>query len=379
MALLVVVVLTGLVGCGRSGPSIQSGTLTVTDIAARTVEIKAPVQRMLLGESRLLYLTALLDRDDPASRIVAWPNDLRLNDPDTYQQYKAKFPKVETIPEIGSLSSGSFDTEAAISLRPDVVVLTKSQYQNAQDSGVIATFQRVGIPTVVVDFRDKPLETTVPSVELLGTIMGRGQQAKAFVDYYNQQVGLVRARVANLQGQRPTTFLYRAAGLTECCATFGRSNLGDLIEAAGGINLGTVKLPGASGTLSREGVLAEDPDLLIATGADWTNSPSAQDRNRDVDFVALGYDATVQETRAQLATLTRHPGWSQLSSVRDGRFHAVWHQFYGSPYNFVVLQQFAKWQHPQLFADLDPERTFRELHERFLPIPYSGTFWVSLK
>ena len=35
--------------------------------------------------------------------------------------------------------------------------------------------------------------------------------------------------------------------------------------------------------------------------------------------------------------------------------HAAWHQFYGNPYDFVAIQQFAKWFHPDLFADLDPE------------------------
>ncbi|MBW8724496.1 MAG: ABC transporter substrate-binding protein, partial [Inquilinus limosus] len=40
--------------------------------------------------------------------------------------------------------------------------------------------------------------------------------------------------------------------------------------------------------------------------------------------------------------------------------------------------QLAKWLHPDLFADLDPEATFRTLHERFLPIPYRPGYWVSL-
>jgi iron complex transport system substrate-binding protein len=38
----------------------------------------------------------------------------------------------------------------------------------------------------------------------------------------------------------------------------------------------------------------------------------------------------------------------------------------------------AKWLHPTLFADLDPEATFRELHERYLPVSYRPGHWVSL-
>ena len=58
--------------------------------------------------------------------------------------------------------------------------------------------------------------------------------------------------------------------------------------------------------------------------------------------------------------------------------HAVWHRFYNSPYIFIALQAFAKWLQPELFRDVDPDATFRELHERFLPIPYRRGFRVSL-
>jgi iron complex transport system substrate-binding protein len=42
------------------------------------------------------------------------------------------------------------------------------------------------------------------------------------------------------------------------------------------------------------------------------------------------------------------------------------------------LQQVAKWLHPDLFAWLDPEATFRELHVRFLPVSYQPGYWVGL-
>ena len=44
----------------------------------------------------------------------------------------------------------------------------------------------------------------------------------------------------------------------------------------------------------------------------------------------------------------------------------------------LVVQQFAKWNYPEEFADVDPEATLRTYHEKFLPIAYSGTFWISL-
>ena len=44
----------------------------------------------------------------------------------------------------------------------------------------------------------------------------------------------------------------------------------------------------------------------------------------------------------------------------------------------MAVQQLAKWLHPELFEDLDPNATMKELHERFLPIDYETGYWILL-
>ncbi|MEM1064987.1 MAG: ABC transporter substrate-binding protein, partial [Pseudomonadota bacterium] len=95
--------------------------------------------------------------------------------------------------------------------------------------------------------------------------------------------------------------------------------------------------------------------------------------------VLFGYDADPEVVQERLAGLAARDGFSDLSSVKNGRFHSVYHQFYNSPYHFVAMQAFAKWMHPDRFEDLDPEATMQELHDRFLPIEYSGVFWGTLE
>ena len=74
----------------------------------------------------------------------------------------------------------------------------------------------------------------------------------------------------------------------------------------------------------------------------------------------------------------RHPSHKpDLEAVKNGNFHVIFHQFYNSPYHFIAIQQLAKWFYPEDFEDLDPQATFAELHERFLPFGVSGTFWMS--
>ncbi|MNR46535.1 hypothetical protein D3C85_1655160 [compost metagenome] len=95
-------------------------------------------------------------------------------------------------------------------------------------------------------------------------------------------------------------------------------------------------------------------------------------------WVGVGPGANLTQAAHKLAAYPKRPAYAGITAKRNHAFHAIWHQFYNSPYQFVAIQQLAKWFHPELFADLDPDATFRELHERFLPIPYQPGYFVSL-
>jgi iron complex transport system substrate-binding protein len=353
-------------------PTAAQGTITVTDVVGRTVTVKAPVEKAILAEGRQTYIVASLDTDNPFKRVVGWGDDLRTADYDSYLKYQEKFPSLTEIPVFGSPQSGTFSVEKAVELQPDVVIFSLDSYAPARDSGLIDTLARVNIPSVIIDFRQQPLETTVPSILLVGRLFGQEANAQAVSDYYTQQINLVFARIEKIKAPSPTVFILRAAGLLECCGTFGRANLGILEERAGATNIAAGLFPGWSGTLNPEKVLTSDPDIIVATGSNWTYSPGAG------NYVPFGYNTTPEVARAALRGLTDQPGWSGLKAVQSGKFYGVWHQFYNNPMHFAVLQQFAKWNYPQELADIDPEATLRTYHEKFLPITYSGTFWVSL-
>ena len=118
--LLAALLFTGLLGA--SLPSMAALT-TVTDLLGRQVKVKLPVQRVILGEGRQLYLVAALDTQNPIERIVGWRKDLIQSDPDTYNAYLRAFPAIAKIPTFGGFEDGTFDIEQAISQRPDVIIL----------------------------------------------------------------------------------------------------------------------------------------------------------------------------------------------------------------------------------------------------------------
>lgn len=350
--------------------------ITVTDIAGRTVEVEKDPSDVVLGEGRLIYALALLDREDPFERIAGWKDDLILYDPDAYRKYLAAFPEAETIPRLGSPYSGEWSLETVISLGTDLVIMNLGELAQATESGILEKLDEAGIATVFVDFRFNPTENTVPSIQLLGRIFDERDDADAFTDFYNAQMHVIDARVEAIpMEERPVVFIEQAAGIDAdqaCCRTFGGTNLGRLVDLAGGRNWGTSRVPGVGSDVSFEAVLTDDPAIVIGTGANWSESKPS------TTAVLLGYEATPDAVQARLAALAARDGWSEMAAVKNGRFHSVYHQFYNSPYHFVAMQAFAKWIHPELFADLDPEATMRELHEQFLPIDYSGVFWATL-
>lgn len=344
----------------------------IEDIAGRSVRIDAPVRRILLGDGPLAYVVALLRPNAPFNDVVGWGDNFRAADLDGYQAYLRRFPEIARIPSFASTTLDSIGSELAISLEPDVVVLNLSSKPAAESSGLMTRLAQVGIPVVFVDFRTRMFGNTARSIDMLGALLGQPERATAFLQFRQQQIERVTQPLASVRS-RPRVMIERAAGLyDDCCLTYGDGNFGELVAAAGGDNLGSIFLHGTFGTLHPEQVIASDPDVVIVTGANWSlYSPAG-------DWVNLGPGADAAEGHARLGRLMRRPAYRTLRAVKARQVHAIWHPFYDNPYYFIALQRVAKWLHPELFASLDPDATFRELHARFLPVPYQPGYWLSL-
>lgn len=344
---------------------------TVVDAAGRTVVVPDRVERILLGEGRLIYTLALLEGKRPFARIAGWQGDFRGLDVQGYAAFRRVFPQADAIPLVGGTSPETFSVEKALSVRPDIAFMTLSGgHGPTPGSEAVRQLQAAGVPVVFVDFSNHPLQNTVPSLRAMGRAIGRDAQATAFIDFYTREVGRVTrvldAAARRPDWRRPTVFVDMLAGLRDCCGSPGKGNLGDLIAAAGGDNIGAGRIPGPIGTLSVEYLLSSRPDVYVATGVFAAGQGG----------VTLGYQATPAQARASLRQVANRPQTRELDAVRSGRAFGLWHVFYDSPEHLIALQALARWLHPSRFPDLDPERTRAELYARFMPIPASGVFTI---
>ena len=369
-------VLAALFLMDRAASAVEAPqeSIIVTDIVGRQVQVTVPVRRVLLGEGRQLYIAAMLDREDPAGRIVGWRDDLKKADPDTYAQYARKYPALDELPTFGGVAQGAFDVEQAVALAPDVLFLNYEAETAAEEARFDRKLGALGIPVIYVDFRHKPMENTEASVRLFGRIFGREERAEEFLTFRREQIARVTDVIRDRQPARPKIFIERIGGYTEdCCLTFGHGNFGTLVEMAGGVNIAADRLPGTFGQLNPEYVLLADPDQVVVTSARWEAYVPGG------NWIGVGPSADLAEDRRKLEGYLAKPAYAGIRAARTRRFHAIWHQFYNSPFQFVALQQLARWFHPDLFPGLDPDATFRRLHERFLPVPYELGYFVSLE
>ena len=363
----------GLIAVTLGGSHAIAEPITVTDVAGREVAVEAPVEKVILGEGRQIYLVGALDRDDPFKRVVGWREDFSQADPHNYAVYLEKFPHMADIPTFGGFKDGTFDVEQAIALDPDVMIMNIESKQATEDAEYIEKLAAVGIPVVYVDFRERPFVNTEPSMRLIGKLFGEEDKAEAFIAYRAEQIARVTDVIERENPDRPKVFVDRAGGFSDdCCMSFGDGNFGKMVTLAGGTNIANDIIPTTFGTLNPEQIIASNPDHVIVTGGQWdAYVPGGK-------WVGVGPGADKAAALEKLRALTERPAMTGIAAVQNGNFHAIWHQFYNSPYQFIAIQQIAKWLHPELFGDLDPEGVFAELHERFLPVDYRTGHWVSL-
>src|SRR5690606_5613271 len=200
------------------------------------------------------------------------------------------------------------------------------------------------------------------------------EKAEEFIAFRAAEIARVTDRLKGAKVDQPLVMIERAGGYSDdCCMSFGRENFGKMVEIAGGRNLAADLIPGTFGVVNPEQIVAANPDVVIVTGGNWdAYVPGGA-------WVGLGPGTDLAEARRKLANLTQRPAFAHTAAVGNGRVHAIWHQFYNSPYQFVAIQAIARWLHPELFKDVDADATLKTLHERFLPLPYKAAYWVSLE
>lgn len=342
----------------------------ITDALGRKVTVELPVERVAVNFN--------FEEFTAVAGLEGWRRVVGISRapwegwrPAIFSRYKAVIPNLADMPDIGHTDDGSFSAEKVIGLKPDVLLMSEWAYKaltTARDQ-----IEGAGIPIVVIDYNAQELERHLASTRAIGRVMGAEERAEELAQLYRREYADVMARVERAEGERagqprPKVYVELGQGGADTVGnTYNGTMWGRIITLLGAENIAEGRLPGPWGQLNPETVIAEDPDLILIAGSSWVNRPKA---------VRTGYDMTPDGTRATLRPYAERAGWSDLAAIREGRIAAIEHGLCRTLYDFVAMQFIGKLLYPAAFADVDPAKAFRDYHEKYLPIPFSGTWML---
>jgi len=292
--------------------------LDVTDALGRKVTINTPVSRVV-ATFNYEEFTAIAGVDG-WKKVVAMSREPWAGwRPAIFARYAKVIPNLQAMPDVGHVEDNTFSAEKVIAAKPDVVLMSEWGFSSMKTQ--MEQIAAVGIPIVVIDYNAQDLGRHLASTRAIGN-------------------------------------------------TYNNTMWGKIITTLGAENLATGRIPGAWAPLNAEAVIAENPDVILLAGSSWVNRPKA---------VRTGYDATPEAVRAALQAYANRPGWAGLKAVQSGNVNAIEHGLCRTLFDFVAMQYIAKRLYPEAFADVDPEKSFRDYHAKYLPVEFSGTWFLPLK
>jgi iron complex transport system substrate-binding protein len=336
-------------------PTSAAFALTITDVTGRTVELKAPAKRILLDPYSIFPGLSLL-RHDAADLIVGIG---ALPQGDLFDADEALKDK----PRLGWIVSQTFSVEKAIALEPDLLIATKAAA--GKQKPLEDAFAKAGIPIIYIDFAENPAENTISSIEIIGKVIGESERAEQYVRFYREHMNRITDRLKASKPARTKMLITPRASGWPCCFTMTRGGVASYFGDLGLENIAEGMGSGGNVQLSLEYVIEKNPDVWIATDV----LAGAQS--------VFGQPRSLERAHAELEKLSREPGLSETAAMRQGRLHLIDVTLSRSPLNILFLENVAKWAHPELFAEVDPQATLDEINRRFSAKPLVGPFWAS--
>jgi len=252
-------------------------------------------------------------------------------------------PHILELPIVGDTDSAP-NIEKIIELNPDLILASERLSDENRK-----IFENAGIAVIEDSSTGDRRNQYITN---LGLILNAEQRADDILSYEAYYWNLVTERVANLpRNEEPLVYF---EWYTEWFSTGPGGSYTKLIEVAGGINVGenaTVTTP----QLSAELIIEQNPDIAI----------------RMLDYTSGETLDAFQKLHNQLMS---RPGLNNLKAIKNNQVYVIKSTLLVDR-DLVGLLYFAKWFHPDLFMDIDPEAVHAEMVEKYFGTTISGVYF----
>jgi iron complex transport system substrate-binding protein len=343
----------------------QGRRRTIVDAIGLHTALERPAQRVVIASHYSYEDYTAIAGVDGWSKVVGFArepwDDWRAG---TYAEYAKVIPNLAALPDVGTLGH-EFDAAKVIALKPDVVLL--EAFPDSLIGEQVRILRAAGIPVVFFDFQSETPAKYAASVAAIGLVIGAEARAGELIQLYETLYSDLMKRV-------PTTDPFTRSVYAEVAETApdvvgwtdAKRLWGGMALKLNALNIANGKVPDYGGQLAHAELVAADPDLIFFVGG--LLPPHSRG-------VHTGYGVDAATTRAALAAYAARSGYDRLKAVKTGAVHAVDHSLVWSLRDVYGMQYMAKQLYPTVFEDIDPVQGLADFHARFLPVPFSGTWF----
>jgi len=313
----------------------KEGEITIVDSANRIVTVKEPVKRII----------PLSDHHADVIRVLEAENNV-VGVTTGIAREKTLLPEMSKMPTVGS--GWKPDIEKIIELQPDIVIHYVTWAPELEEK-----LEPAGISVIRLNFT---MPEEIPEeVIKLGYVLNKRSRAEEFVDWYNSYMNIIKSRTKELpEEERPRVYIELYPDIWENKA-FGGGSSGDRqCEIAGGINIAR-ELP-STAEVDPEWIIRQDPEIIIQVVT--SKAPSG-----------YGVDDITGVKAVREKEMSR-PEFQNITAIRNGNVYVMASDIRCGIQGIICIAYWAKWFHPDLFTDLDPQAIHQEYVNRFQRIDY---------
>jgi iron complex transport system substrate-binding protein len=338
---VIVTLVAGLfaASCAPEKEEALPKSITIVDSAGTAVEVPQPLERIAVWDPSAAEVIRALGAGD---KIIG------ISDSMTDPMYADYWPELQDRPTISSWHEP--DYEKVIDVEPQVIFTIVGYPSDAEEA-----LEPAGIK--VIRMRFNALGTITANIRTLGTILQKENEAEEFVNFLQQKLDLIEARVKEMEPEARKR-VYFEAGHRDYFSWGPGSVADELITKAGGINI-FADLDVSGSEVDPEEILVRELDVVIKD-------------NMGVDYG--GYNATsTSDIEAKRDEMMSRPGWRGLGAVSDGQVYIQGGELFG-PKIVMNLGYIAKILYPDRFNDLDVESFHREYLEKYQGLEFKGIY-----
>jgi iron complex transport system substrate-binding protein len=328
-----------------------SDSITLVDQAERTITVKLPVTRIIVTNYREMEPLLAIGAGDQIVGV------------DTSFHSAQPYFGLKDVPEV-SKHGTSIDLEKVIAQNPDLVIMPATQgTANVED--VSRKLKNVSV--VAFSLSQINGDRLIRDLEILAAITGDEIKTKELIDWVQKYDSIVADRIKDVKAEDMPTYYYEystdmkkwfimgpAASQSKAAKGCGGIDIADDL----GLNSTTTNVE-----VGAEYVLSKNPDIIIF---DSHGSTLAGINHKPED---------IQSNTTEKIKERANDGFENIAAMKNDRIYVLqkdWTQGIRWSIGHVCI---AKWFHPELFSDLDPDAIHKAYLEEFFPgIELTGTW-----